>query len=259
MNASAQQTLDELYPTVPFDANATVQPPSWLVEGMFLEHKFNALFGYEKSGKSRMLRWALLHMLYGIPLFGTMSVASPKRVLWLAGEEPPDDIMAGMLRQAVFIGKDRAAMAAMAERVDLIAAPGMRLDLPTYRQWLAAKIAAYDLLIIDPLRRVHGADENDNTIMSQLFNDMRQWTNTLGVSIILVHHTPKLHEGADMDRIATWSRGASDLAAVIDAAVLVERFAKDRVRIRRQGRYTPLRDIKLVDGNDATGVFELGE
>jgi RecA-family ATPase len=103
------------------------------------------------------------------------------------------------------------------------------------------------MLVIDPMRNVHGADENDSNAMSPMFNDFRRWTNVYGITIVLLHHTPKLNEDADMNRIASWFRGSTALAAILDTAQYVNRFSKTQIKVLRQGRFPPLDPLTISD------------
>lgn len=244
--------LDDLYPIKVFDPTLEPQPVKWMIENLWQEGKLNGVFGAEKSGKSRLLAWLLVALLgdrqesVGLRI---MSKKQPK-TLYLLGEETQEDVTARFVRYMKLQNVSTDEMP-----LSFINAAGMRLEKEEYRKWLEAKIKEYDLLIIDPLRRVHGADENDNSVMALVNNDLRRWSNSYGLTIILVHHTGKLNEFMQdqEDRIATWSRGATDLAAILDTAMLVNRYQRDKIKVIRRGRFPPQPDLKLLDHGDAVG------
>lgn len=250
--------LTELFPIIPYDPSIKPKLVPWLVDGMFQLGKINAVFGFEKAGKSRLLTWLMLHAWHGKPVWDIVPTTQPRRTLWLAGEEQPEDIIGRIQRQAAFAGFVPAKLD-LASKLSFMPAAGLRMDQESYRVWLADEIkkGGYDTIIVDPLRRVHGGDENDNTMMSRIYNDWRKWTNDNKWTIIIVHHTGHKKDDAQWERMATWSRGATDLPAILDAAIFVERQTQRDLLIRRQGRYAPRPPFKLEDGNDEEFAFRL--
>ena len=76
------------------------------------------------------------------------------------------------------------------------------------------------LVIIDPMRRVHGTDENDSGAMSALFAAFRQLAAIpeSTCAILVVHHLRKRSEFDEgLDRL----RGSSDIAASVDSVLEV--------------------------------------
>jgi RecA-family ATPase len=246
--------LDEMYPVKPFDPELQEEAVTWLIEGVWQRGKINAVFAPEKSGKSRLLAWLLSGLMGSANETLGLKIASrPQRLLYLLGEETQATVQQRLMQYA------KLQQTSTEFSIDFIDASGMRLETERYRKWLAEKLSdGYDGLLVDPLRRVHGGDENDNTQMSHLFNDLRRWSNSYGVSIIIVHHTGKLQEGADHNRIATWSRGATDLAAIVDTAMFVNRLTQKQIQVIRAGRFPPLPSIYVNDHTDAKG-FEFAK
>lgn len=225
-----------------------------MITGLWQAGKINVMFGAEKAGKSRLLNWLLVNLLSTDEVLGLSINRRPKKILYLAGEEMWEEINARMLKYYAMANEG----VQIKLPVDFIAAAGMRLEQPQYRQWLEAKLldGGYDMLVADPLRRIHGADESDNTVMSHIFNDFSRWRNNFGITMVLLHHTGKLSEDADVSRIATWSRGATDLPAILDTAQFVQRLTSKRVSVMRQGRFPPLPTLGLADGHDEDFVFK---
>lgn len=248
------QNLESLYPTKPFSVDVKVHEVPWFVREMWQWGKINVMFGPEKSGKSRLLNWVLVNSFLHPSVLDMGIDHKPNRVLYLAAEELAEDVNARMLRYLALAG---AIPRKTLLPIDFLAASGMRLEFEQQRKWLEAKIldGGYDVVVIDPLRRVHGADENDNTQMSRIFNEFRRWTNSYGITLILLHHTGKLSEDANYDRIATWSRGASDLAAILDTAQFVDRLSSKEVKLVRAGRFRPVKPLILLDGQDDEFVY----
>jgi RecA-family ATPase len=214
------------------------------VEGLWQYRKINALTGYVKTGKSRLLSY----ILGGLPNGSVLGLPSllPERILYLAGEEPVQQINE---RIAHFARVQCADPRRIVNRIDFVTAVGMQLQRPDYQKWFTDKLATdeYDLIIIDPLRRVHSADENSNNDMALIMNAMRQWANKQNATVIFIHHTSKPSFETDLTRMETWFRGASDIAAIVDTATFLDKGASGNLQLRREGRFAPLNPLKLLD------------
>jgi hypothetical protein len=133
---------------------------------------------------------------------------------------------------------------------------GMGLDKDLNKKGLQDMLLSgeYDALVIEPIRRVHDGNENDNTIMSRLHSTFRDWTLDKFITLILSHHTGHLSEDADLERIATWSRGCTDFASILDTAMfLQERYRRDDFRslcVRQGGRHPPIEPFLMNDYSD---------
>lgn len=243
--------LDDLFPFVPMNPDESGYEVSWIARGLVMENKINVLFGAEKSGKSRLLAWLLVHLLSGRSVFGK-PVKDPGRILYLAGEETRQEVTSRLVeyQEELDIPDDEIQWS---DKISFCDAAGMRLDHRHQRKWLRDRIASgdFDMFLVDPLRRVHGASEGSNDEMSVILNDLREWSNRYRMTQLLVHHTGKLGVDDDESRIATWSRGATDLPAVLDWAMYAKRIVSagpyDRVRLIRKGRAPKKGELLLQD------------
>lgn len=249
-----QQNYNSLYPVVKFDPDMRVKPKRWLIDNLWQAAKINGVAGAEKSGKSRLLAWLLVGMARG-DVLGLPATEGLPKTLYLAAEETlEDDLHARLMQYAALQGVPANQL-----DIDFMAAMGMRLDLKAQQQWLeeTLKDGDYQLLVIDPLIRVHGAEESENSKMQPMLTMLRRWATRHGTTIVFLHHTPKLSMDTDMSRIASWFRGASDIAAVLDTAMYVDRTGKDSIQVLRQGRFPPLPPLAIRDLGDTRG-FALG-
>ncbi len=134
-------------------------PLRWLLADLFLA-------GAPKTGKSF---FALeIAVASGTPAAGRFPVAAPGPVLLLAAEDPP----------AVVVQRLAALAAARAHAfatlpVDVIVEPGVRL--PEGLDRLGATVAHHQprLLILDPLIRLHRANENSAPEMAGILDGLR--------------------------------------------------------------------------------------
>jgi hypothetical protein len=147
---------------------------------------------------------------------------SPGRALLVFEEEDPGSVLERL--DLLYAGYSLSQEAGDALPVEFLIAQGVQIvdaegNLDTVFESQVRDFQP-DLLIIDPLRRVHNLDENDSAQMSRLFNAFRQLTTIPPnlCSILLVHHLRKRNEfDGDLDRL----RGSSDIAASVDSILEV--------------------------------------
>lgn len=233
------------------------KPVPWLVEGLWLRGKINLVLGPEKTGKSRLIAWILAHMFAntsGGPCLDNRlwKHTGVKNVLYLNAEETAEDVVPRIYGYGDAMGLNLPAELPMTVIAET--AVGLNLHLPRERQVFEERFVAsgkYDLIIIDPLRQVHGAKESSNDEMAPLCEALRAWTNRYGVSLVIVHHSGHWKDDADLTRIATWCRGATALPAILDAATLLRTLQETEecaVReVRRKGRLPMLQDLQIFD------------
>lgn len=235
------QNFKQAYPIIKYDCNMKAKVTNWLIENFWQDGKINGVAGFEKSGKSRLINWLLVGMSAGSVLG---MYADQKKILYLCGEETVDIVNSRITRYAELQNIPQTQF-----DIGFIEAAAMRLDIKKERDGLLEQILDddYQMLVIDPWRRVHGADEDKSLQMSPIYNDLRKWSNKHNLTIVLAHHTPKLSIDTDMTRMASWFRGSTDLPAILDTAQYVDRVDKHTIEVRRQGRFPPLPKLRITD------------
>lgn len=151
------------------------------------------------------------------------------KVVYVAGEDPENVIEHRLF--AVGEHCNQVERETIDENLTVIPASGKILDI------LSKETQAYfeelatgkTLLILDTLRVIHTADENDSGAMSNVVGHLKRIANKTGCSIVFLHHTNKnsMNNSAGNEQQA--SRGSS---------VLVD-------NIRWQGYLTKLPDDAL--------------
>ncbi len=103
---------------------------------------------------------------------------------------------------------------------------------------LQAVVAEHEptLIIMDPLRSLHSAEENDAGAMSGVLVALRELTHVCNSTLVLVHHTIKSTESGR--RMGALLRGSSALHAWLDAMLLIKREG-DTITVEAQGRHAP--------------------
>ena len=122
--------------------------------------------------------------------------------------------------------------------IHVITAPTLRLDRDPHRQRLfeTAKRLRPRLLLLDPLVRLHGIDENNAGEVAGLLAYFRSLQRQLDLSVILVHHTRKNAAGG----VAAGQglRGSSDLHAFGDSNLYLRR-TRERLLLSSEHRAAP--------------------
>ena len=251
MNSKSVERFLERFPIRPYDHTILPKPKVWVIECLWLKSRVNGFFGPEKAGKSRLMCWLLACLYSGKPSGMTFQMREkPKRILYLAGEEDMEDIVGRMQSYLKYL----KAPALEDLPIDFMQAAGMGLESEQQRDDLEAIMISgkYDMLFIEPLRRVHNADENSNNDMARLMNRFRHWAD-IGITIVFCHHTGKADasRGVDMTRMANWGRGASDVATICDAGAYLQEIGKigetRTLKLMRDGRFRTTEDMIIID------------
>jgi RecA-family ATPase len=225
-----------------------------------MEGKVNGVAAPEKSGKSRLVNWLLVGMYRGYVL-GLPTIEPPKTLYLAAEETVEDDLQSRLLQYAALQGVPPALL-----DIHFMAAMGMRLEQVQQRSWLEQRLLDEDfgMVLIDPLIRVHGAQENDNHEMSKILTFLRHLATKRKVTVIIVHHSPKPTEETNLLRMNSWFRGASDIAAVIDMGMYVNRLKNTKkpndpelIQLLRGGRTPPMAPLMIRDDGDMGGFVKV--
>src|SRR5213075_259616 len=115
----------------------------------------------------------------------------------------------------------------------------------------AARAAAAEILVLDPLYSTHDQDENDTRSMAALCQTLLRLRDASGAALIVVHHVRK---SIGRYEIGSAFRGSSALHAVGDSYLLLVRPAPQipTVELRFQFRYAPPQEPRSLELNAET-------
>ena len=183
---------------------------------------------------------------YTVPRAGPVLVYLAEDALSVVRER-----VAGMARHR---GVDLAGV-----QIHVITAPSLRLDRDPHRSRLlaTAKRLRPRLLLLDPLVRLHGVDENHATEMAALLAYFRTLQRQLDLSVVLVHHTRKNAAGGFAAGQSL--RGSSDLHAFGDSNLYLRR-AKQHLLLQSEHRAAPASPsvcLQLVGSEAQTAHLEV--
>ena len=206
---------------------------SWLIEGLWTSQAVGILGGQPKCGKTWLALDMAVSVASGSPCLGAFPVHHRGPVLLYAAEDSAPALRA---RLETLAHKRHLFFPHLDVRV--ITADSLRLDLPLDQNRMEATVRLHQpvLLILDPLVRVHRADENVSTQMAALLGYFRNLQRQTGVAIALVHHARK---NVSPSAGAGYSlRGSSDLYAWLDSFLYL-RKCRDQLVLSAEHRAAP--------------------
>jgi hypothetical protein len=211
---------------IPSDENTQ----RWLVEQLWGDSSVGVIGGAPKCSKTWLGLDLALSVATGTACLGKYAVPEPGPVLvYLAEDALPvvRERVAGMARHR---GLDLDAV-----QIHVITAPTLRLDRGPHRERLleTAQRLRPQLLLLDPLVRLHGIDENNAGEVAGLLAYFRSLQRQLDLSVVLVHHTRKNAAGG----VAAGQglRGSSDLHAFGDSNLYLRR-SRERLVLSSEHR-----------------------
>jgi hypothetical protein len=225
--------------------------PACLVEpGLLPPQGILFVGGEPKVGKSLLVANLALSLAAGVDHIG-FPVPAPRRVLVCQFELPVAQFVSrlALMRRAVGAAADeRLLVDTRATGHLLSAAPGLR------HFGEAAKAAAAEVIVLDPLYSAHDQDENDTRAMASLCQSLLRLREASRAALVVVHHVRK---SIGRHEIGSAFRGSSALHAVGDSYVLLTRPSPQlaTVELRFQFRYAAAQPPRLLELNPNTLWF----
>jgi len=190
----------------------------WLVEELWGARSVGVIGGAPKCAKTWLGLDMALSVATGTACLGKYAVPEPGPVLVYLAEDAllvVRERIGGMARHR---GLDLAGV-----EIHVITTPVLRLDRDRDRARLleTTRRLRPRLLVLDPLVRLHGIDENHAGEVAELLAYFRSLQRQLDLSVLLVHHTRKNAAGG----VAAGQglRGSSDIHAFGDSNLYLRR------------------------------------
>jgi len=224
------------------------------VEELWGARSVGVIGGAPKCAKTWLGLDIALSVATGTACLGNYVVPEPGPVLmYLAEDSLPAvrDRVAGMARHRnIELG---------GVEIHVITAGALRLDRDRDRTRLleTARRLQPRLLLLDPLVRLHGIDENNASEVAALLAYFRSLQRLLDLSVILVHHTRKNATGGVSAGLSL--RGSSDIHAFGDSNLYLRR-AKEHLVLCTEHRAAPASPpihLALVTANPETIHLEV--
>jgi hypothetical protein len=209
------------------------KPPECLIEpGLLPEQGILFVGGEPKVGKSLLVANLALSLAAGSSRTGFL-VAGARRVIICQFELPTEQFAARLwlMRQALGSGADDNLF------IDTRAAGHLLSSTSGLNHFLAAaRTAAADVIVLDPLYSTHDQDENDTRAMAALCQTLLKLRDASRAAVIVVHH---IRKSVGRYEIGSAFRGSSALHAVGDSYMLLTRPSPqlNTIELRFQFRY----------------------
>jgi hypothetical protein len=216
-------------------------PPCLVEPGLLPPQGILFVGGEPKVGKSLLVANLALSLASGAGRTG-FSIPAPRRVLICQFELPVPQFVARLatMRRVIHSAADQNLFVDTRATGHLLCAPqGMNHFLA------AAKAAAAEVIILDPLYSTHDQDENDTRSMAALCQSLLRLRDASQAALIVVHHVRK---SITRFEIGSAFRGSSALHAVGDTYMLLTRPSPQlpTVELRFQFRYAAAQPPRLL-------------
>jgi hypothetical protein len=226
----------------------------WLVEQLWCARSVGVIGGAPKCAKTWLGLDMALSVATGTPCLGKYTVPEPGPVLIYLAEDALQAVRSRIDGMARHRGLDLDEV-----EVHVITVPVLRLDQDRDRTRLCETVRRLGprLLVLDPLVRLHGIDENHATDVAELLGYFRWLQRELCLSVLLVHHTRK--NAADGAAAGQGLRGSGDIHAFGDSNLYLRR-TEEHLILSSEHRAAPASSpvyLELVSTDAATTHLEV--
>jgi AAA domain len=229
----------------------------WLVKGLWGASSVGVIGGAPKCAKTWLGLDLALSVATGTACLGKYAVPEPGPVLVYLAEDALPMVRERIQGMARHRGLDLGQV-----EIHVITAPLLRLDRDRDRTRLreTTRRLRPRLLLLDPLVRLHGIDENHAGEVAELLAYFRSLQRQLDLSVLLVHHTRKNAAGG----VASGQglRGSSDIHAFGDSNLYLRR-SREHLILSSEHRAAPASPpiyLELVaTDQEATHLEVIGE
>lgn len=202
--------------------------PLWLVRQLLPEAGLCAIAGEPKTAKT----WSALELALSVatatPAFGEFECSEAHHVALFLAEDSPRSVRNRLRALAKARGIDPVTAA---RRIALKCRGSVDLstDDGAARIIVACRAIGQPLglLILDPLRDLHSAEENDSTEMAGVMHRLRAIRDALGCAVAFIHHMGKQGKDNSGRRPGQRLRGSSAIHGALDAGLYLSDLETD--------------------------------
>lgn len=262
---STPPRADEILPVqraAELKAQEAAQP--WLIEGLWACAGVGLIGGAPKCCKS----WLGLEMAVSLasktPCLGTFPPARKGKVLLFMAEDSTSVVKGRFEALSRHHGVTLGSL-----DIFVIAQSELRIDLAQQQQRLRKTVEKIrpDMLLLDPLVRLHRIDENSASEVSALLGFLRSLQREFHTAVVLVHHARK---NGSAHQPGQALRGSGDLHAFGDSNLYLRRHRQqllltlehraapspEPLELRLAGGHTPHLEIVASTGSCAAELTQ---
>ena len=240
-----ERIKDDMW-AIPFDrfVSTRIEPPKWLVEGVWQSGTYGMIAGEPKTYKSVQATDLALSVASGRPYLGHFPVDLTGTVLYIQEENNPQTVQDRIFKIAYAKGMLTATGEgwALADDIPMYFSNNYGVDLTSKesRELIEATITKLNpvLIIFDPLYMMLGnVDENSAKEVGDVLRWLSYLRNQYNVAIMICHHYNK---GGVNTRGGQRVRGSSAFHAWVESALYIKATPElYTVKIEREFRAYP--------------------
>lgn len=234
--------------TVTVDEYTVLQRPnlSWLIHGLIPRPSMMMLMGPPKVGKSWLAMDIARAVAGGKDFLGRKTTQG--RVLYIQQDTSEAVWRDRLQKQIQLFGIEFPKDLLMVHPDDTL--HPVNLLEPASRAWFASAMKTVQpaLVVIDVLREIHNADENDSTAMKLVGDHLGALFGQ--TALLLVHHMKKIPQEVTNPDPTTYGRGSSYIMGKMDGYWMLHRG-----QLRIESRFDEGATYKATHEEDGTWSF----
>jgi RecA-family ATPase len=246
---------DHSFPVVRVgDISSEPNTQRWLVDELWGASSVGVIGGAPKCAKTWLGLDMALSVATGTACLGKYAVPQPGPVLVYLAEDALLFVRERIEGMARYRGLELDSV-----EIHVITAPVLRLDRDRDRTrlWETTRRLRPRLLVLDPLVRLHGIDENHAGEVAELLAYFRSLQRQFDLSVLLVHHTRKSAAGGAA--AGQGLRGSGDIHAFGDSNLYLRR-TREHLVLSSEHRAAPAAAsvyLELVATDEKTTHLEV--
>ncbi len=191
----------------------------WLITGLWAQGGVGVIGGPPKCCKSWLGLEMAVSLASSTPCLGAFAPRRKGRALLYMAEDSTSVVRS----RFDFLSRHHGVELADLD-IFVITEHSRRIDLPAQQRRLRRTVEQFrpDMLLLDPLVRMHRIDENSASEVSTLLGFLRALQREFQTAVVLVHHTRKNGAGSPGQAL----RGSGDLHAFGDSNLYLKRYHK---------------------------------
>ena len=219
----------------------------WLIDALWGRQAVGIIGGEPKCGKSFLALDIAVSVAAGVPCLRRFNTDQPGPVLMFAAEDAGHIVRTRLKGIAHAAGADFDSL-----DIAVIDVPVLRLDHRSDRQRLEETVQRIRprLVLLDPLVRLHGVDENAVADIAPILGFLRDLQRRFETAVVLVHHSRK----SAATRPGQALRGSSELHAWGDSNLYLRRRDNQIVMTVEHRAARGLNDIEIELADDGQGA-----